>query len=248
MSRWAAAGTHLLVSLLVGTLVFSLIFFVWYPTPLFRAMGGSELVLLVMGIDVLLGPLLTLLVFKAGKKGLRFDLGVIFSLQLAAMVYGLVIVALARPVFLIARPGAAFVVTASELRTEELAQATHPEFQGVSWTGPVLAAVKLPQTPEEYAEIQKLNFVDGRDTHQVPRYYQRWEDMAPELLEKADPLKVLAERRPEMQAVVDAWLQKQGRALDSVRYISLLTRDDEVALCIDASTGAYLGLLDVDAS
>lgn len=40
--------------------------------------------LLIMGADIVLGPLLTLVVYKAGKKSLRFDLACIVTLQAGA--------------------------------------------------------------------------------------------------------------------------------------------------------------------
>ena len=50
---------------------------VWYPQPYFAAMGGATLILLLIGVDVVIGPLITLIVFDPKKKSLRFDLAVI---------------------------------------------------------------------------------------------------------------------------------------------------------------------------
>ena len=102
ISRWKAAGLHLLISVFVAILAGSLIYFVWYPPPYFKVAGGNNLMLLIMGVDVVVGPLLTLTIFKAGKKGLRFDLTVIALLQITAFCYGLRVIALARPVFVVA--------------------------------------------------------------------------------------------------------------------------------------------------
>ena len=52
MSRWKAAGLHLLISLVVAILAGSLIYFVWYPPPYFQVAGGSTLMLVMMGVDV----------------------------------------------------------------------------------------------------------------------------------------------------------------------------------------------------
>ena len=46
------------------------------------------LILLMIGVDVVIGPLLTLIVFDPKKKHLKFDLVVIAALQLAALAYG----------------------------------------------------------------------------------------------------------------------------------------------------------------
>jgi len=74
---------------------------VWYRWPLFRIAGGSGLTLILAGVDMTLGPLITLVVFKSGKKGLKFDLAVIALLQATALAYGVHVVYAARPVYLV---------------------------------------------------------------------------------------------------------------------------------------------------
>src|SRR4029078_12975478 len=102
MSRWKAAGIHLSISLLIGLIVGALLFGVWYPPPYFHAAGADQLVLLLVSVDIVLGPLLTLVVFKSGKWGLKFDLTLIAVMQTIALVYGLSVVLRSRPVFLVA--------------------------------------------------------------------------------------------------------------------------------------------------
>ena len=79
LNRWQAAGSHLALSALIGAIVLAAMIFVWYPPPYFEAAGGNDLVLLMVGIDVALGPLLTLAVFNPGKGmgKLRLDLAII---------------------------------------------------------------------------------------------------------------------------------------------------------------------------
>ena len=73
MTRWRAAGIHLLLSALLGVCVLALLFFVWYPGPLFRATGGEKLLLLIVGIDIVAGPLLTLCVYDAKKRLMKLE-------------------------------------------------------------------------------------------------------------------------------------------------------------------------------
>src|SRR3982750_4022373 len=99
MSRWKAAGIHLLISCGIGLIVGALLFGVWYPPPYFHAAGADVLVLLLVSVDLTLGRLLTLVVFKSGKRGLKFDLALIAIIQTAALIYGMSIVLVSRPVF-----------------------------------------------------------------------------------------------------------------------------------------------------
>ena len=88
MSRYRASLIHLLISgLLVGNVI-GVVLWVWYPSPTFEAVGAFSIIRLLIGVDLILGPLLTLIVFKQGKPGLKFDLTVIALTQIAALVYG----------------------------------------------------------------------------------------------------------------------------------------------------------------
>ena len=99
---------------------------VWYPRPLFEAAGGDRLIFILMAVDVTLGPLITLIIFKAGKRGLKFDLAVIASLQLAALVYGMHTVYLARPVYLVFTKDRFDLVSAADLDDRDLQM--HPQY------------------------------------------------------------------------------------------------------------------------
>ena len=52
MSRWQAAGIHLGISAVVASIVMGVLFLVWYPSTYFTAMGGEQLVYLLVGCDV----------------------------------------------------------------------------------------------------------------------------------------------------------------------------------------------------
>ena len=101
MTRVRAASVHLGISVIVALVSVASMILVWYPPPLFQLLGGFELLLLIVGVDVTLGPLLTFVVFKSGKKGLKFDLSVIAFLQLSALTYGASVVFVARPGYIV---------------------------------------------------------------------------------------------------------------------------------------------------
>ncbi len=100
-ARIKAFLMHLAVSAVIALLAVLLVFQIWYPAPLHEALGVTDIFLLLPLVDVILGPLLTLLVFKLGKKTLIMDLAVIACLQLAALGYGLWTVAEGRPAWIV---------------------------------------------------------------------------------------------------------------------------------------------------
>src|SRR5512132_772047 len=100
MNRFKAALIHLGISACIAgaTLLFMLT--VWYPGPFFKAVGGDGLILILLGVDVAIGPLITLVVFDTRKKSLKMDLAVVALLQLAAFSYGVWTIFEARPVYI----------------------------------------------------------------------------------------------------------------------------------------------------
>ena len=56
LGRLAAAGLHLLASAAVAAAMALLIFRLWYPPPFNVIAGGATLFMLIVSVDVVLGP------------------------------------------------------------------------------------------------------------------------------------------------------------------------------------------------
>ena len=245
MSRWKAAAIHLSISALIGLLVASLLFLVWYPPPYFRGAGASELIVVLLAVDLTLGPLLTLVVFKAGKKGLAFDLAAIATLQLGALLYGLLVIAQARPVFIVAAIDRFNVVAAKDLGDADLRQASSPRFASRSWTGPRLVAV---QRPADSAARSDLLFsgLAGKDIEKFPQYYVDYSVAAPALLARAKPLADLRQSHPGSAEAIDRWLARRQRSADATRWLPIEARSHSLTMLLDGHTGAVLDALPID--
>jgi len=234
-SRWQAAGTHLLICLAIAAGVVTLMLALWYPRPLFEAAGGNNLLLIVVGVDVVLGPLLTLIVFKSGKPGMNFDLAVIGLVQLGALAYGGYVVALARPAFIVFVKDRFEIATAAELDPGELAAAKYPEFRAPPWGGPLLAAADMPADPAERKKLIEAALA-GMDLQQFPRYWVPYAQREREVLASADTVARLRASEPATAKAVDEWLASSGTKEDDVRCLLLRTRFAWVAVLVDPKT------------
>ncbi len=114
MSRWRAFGIHFTISLAIFLLLLGIIITLWFPGILFSVGGGWSGLRIIVGVDLVLGPLLTLVVFKAGKPGLKFDLACIAIFQAACMVGGLWVVYSERPLALVMAYDTVFSLSADE--------------------------------------------------------------------------------------------------------------------------------------
>lgn len=244
MNRYKAALIHLTLSILVAAIACALLLGLWYPPPYFHAGGGARLLLLVVGVDVVLGPLLTLIVFDKRKPELKRDLAIIVLLQLAALVYGFHVMLQSRPVFLVAAGDRFYVVSANQVEPEELAAASQPQWRKLSWSGPVLVAAESPDSKEERDQLM-LSVMAGKDVDQYPRYYVTYEKLAPSLLQRAKPLMKLRDMRPEEAGRIDAWLRRNNRIEESVVWVPIVARMDHITMLLDSETGEPLGAIAV---
>lgn len=116
---------HLLGSITIAAILAFLVFKVWYPYPLSEVTGSFELFWLVVGIDVICGPLLTLLLAspKKSKREMIVDLSLIILIQLSAFCYGMYHVFEARPVVVAFEVDRLRVLTPEDIDKSELSKA-----------------------------------------------------------------------------------------------------------------------------
>lgn len=246
MNRWKAFAIHLGISATIGTLVVSTMLLVWYPGPFFTAMGGNDLVLILLGVDVALGPLITLVIFNPGKglRLLRMDLAIIGMVQAMALAYGVYVIAEVRPVYMVFTVDRFDLVAATDLREAELARVTDPAFQGVPWGRPRTVAVRNPADPKEQMRIVQ-SALAGADLQTFPQYYVKYETLAPQALKRALPMSVLRRRHPEAQAEIDGALARLGRRDGDTRYLPLKARSRDYCVLLDAKDGAVVGFIEL---
>jgi hypothetical protein len=245
MSRWRASGIHLVISVLIAAAGLAFMLGAWYPGPLFQAAGGNELLFILVGVDVIIGPLLTLAVFKAGKRGMKFDLAVIAILQVSALLYGAWVVAVARPAFIVFVKDRFEVASAIELKPEELAQARFPQFRQVPLAGPEWAVVDWPADKAEQQKLVQLALT-GVDLHMFPRYYAPYEQRTREVLAKAITMDEVRKTEPAYSKVIDEYLKRSGTPDAAVRYVLLRAFRAFVAVLVDAKTGYPVKMLVVE--
>ena len=240
MSRFKASGIHLLISLLVALVMLVLVFMVWYPGGFYKLLGVDSIYLILMGVDVCLGPLLTLAIYKEGKWGLKFDLAVIAIVQIAALLYGANIVFKSRPVFNVFEDDVFKVTLASEMDAKYLAQAKKPEWQKLPIFGPVLVAAIAPTTVED------RNAMIFQDWSFFPKLYVEYDSRKQEAFKHAKPLADLSKLSAESAAIVDAFVDNSGRPVSDFMYLPIVHIPDAMTAVLDAKTADFIDIIEVD--
>jgi hypothetical protein len=245
MSRWRAGFTHLLLSLFVVGSVAAYVIYFWYPLALLPMAKADELLMMVGGIDLIVGPLLTLIVYKHGKKTLKFDLTVIALIQSVFLGMGLYTLFQSRPVYLVATDHMFNMVFANEILKDDLNKA-QSKYQTLSISKPKLVGAVLPSDLKERNRITLSALGGGADLQHMPQHYVDYAQVSSQVLKNAMPIinppKVSAQNAATLQqAAID-----YGYTPNDVRFMHLGSARGYAVVLIDAKTAQPIGFVNLD--
>jgi hypothetical protein len=237
--RARAALIHLTLSAAIAAAVFLPIYFFWYPDVLFGMAGGRDLFLLIVGVDLVIGPLITFVIFVPKKKGLVFDLVVIGVLQAAALAYGVYVLFESRPAYIVFVKDRFELIRANEIPEAEIARARGTGYEKLPVTGPKIVGGSIPRDKDELQRIMMAAFA-GMDLQHFPQHYVPYDSVRGEVRDKALPLETLRKRNPARAGEVASTLTSLGRKEDEVRFLPLRAGRAYLAVLVDAKTGEIL--------
>ncbi len=216
---------HLAISAAIAAALAALMYLRWFPGELFAIAGGWQGLKLILAVDLVLGPSLTLLFYRAGKKSAAFDLCLIALLQSLALGYG--------------------VLQAYEQRVAALAFA-EGRFVAVPASALQLAADELRAAGKPVPELDALDShrpaqiaVEPFDTASYGEY----------LADVMNGLPGLQERLDRYRPLVEGYAQIAPFALDRAQLdADARRRLDDCADCaafrLDARYGSGVALVD----
>jgi hypothetical protein len=232
--RGRAALMHFGASMLVALISLILVFGVWYPAPLDRALDIRHLYFLVLAVDVTLGPVITFIIFNPakGRKKLVLDLAVIIAVQLAALVYGQWTMAQARPAWLVFNADRFDLTQASDIDTRYRSQAA-PAYRNAPWTGPRWVAAINPADPAKLNQLLLESVGGGSDLPQRIDLFVPLAAQKTALLMRAFPVEKLKQFNTPKQIKkalaqwpqADAWLPLMAHVQPMVVLIQRSTAE-----------------------
>jgi hypothetical protein len=237
--RCRAAGIHFILSAIVALLLTTPIIFWLYPSPFFQAAGGLNLLGMILGIDVILGPTLTFIVFNKAKASLKMDLKIIAFVQIVALIYGLYATAASRPVYMTYVVDRFELVSAADVDPDELKRAPI-EIQDVKWGHPQLAYAEQPTSEDERSTIV-FSSINGVDLNRLFRYYKPFALAQKKIVERAKPVETLLKFNDtsSVNAVLAAF---KGQTL---RYVPLQGKKRDLTVLVNANTGELVKVVDL---
>lgn len=246
-NRLFAASLHLSVSLLWAAFAWLLVFKLFYPYPFNEISGGRQLFLLIVMVDVILGPLLTFTIVSPSKVRhvLMRDLIVIVAVQMTALMYGLWTIYVARPVYLVHEVDRFRVVSAADVDASDLAEAP-VEFRRIAITGLQTIGIR-----EARNGIEKLNSLElelaGRDLSLQPGWWQPLSDEnRASIRQHGKSVALLRQRAIDGGAELDRILRAAKLTDKDVIALPLVTRLASWSVLLDKRNLKIVGYLPID--
>ena len=245
-SKLRAFGIHLSLSLAVAALAALVVFGVWYPFPYREISGGRQLFLLIVAVDVVLGPLITFTVFNPSKSRREkiLDFSVIGLIQLGALLYGLWTVYEARPVHTVFEYDRLRVVHAAEIPVELLGR-TPKSIEAMPVVGPTWLSLRSLKHDETFD--MTVAAMGGIPVAAQPSLWQPYESELKAILQAAHPAAELKTRFPAQSEMIDRALAEAGKPADALVYLPMQAREDTVwTALLDRETAKPLAYLPLD--
>jgi hypothetical protein len=211
---------HLLSSATVLTLMLGCLYFGWYRWPGWYLSDVTRVVLVMVCVDVVLGPTLTFIIAnqKKSRRELTRDIGIIAAVQLCALTYGSVQLWSGRPLYYAYSEGVLQLVQAYDINAKEaaLGRQQNPAFAPHWYSLPRWIWAPLPQNSDEARKIVSSTISGGDDVISMPKYFRRWEDG-------------LSSLRSQLKKVDDvAYFPKSEKKIFREKMKAAMLSDDEL--------------------
>ena len=238
--RFKAFGLHLLGSATALTLILGALYLGWYHWPGWYLSGVVHVILVMVGVDAVLGPLLTLIVADSRKsfRELSRDIGIIVTVQLIALIYGTTALWSGRPLYYAFSADCLEIVQASEIDAEARKASERQKLPlAPHWYSlPRWIWAPLPQDAEEAQKIVTSAITGGTDVIGLPQYYKPWDQGITDLraqLKKVDEIRYFSATQKK---VLKERLQASGLGADQPDGIALMGRGPSLLAVIDPAS------------
>jgi hypothetical protein len=244
--RLAALGLHLLASCVALTIILGGLYLGWYRWPGWYLADVVQVTLVLAGVDLVAGPLLTFVIASPAKprRVLLRDVAVIAAVQLAALTYGTVSLWNGRPLYYAFSEDVLQLVQAYDIEDAERAIAKQQNAPLLPhwYSLPRWIWAPLPQDAQEHDKIVASAISGGADVISMPRYYQRWEAGLPALrtqLKRIDDIKYFSGNDKKL---LEAHVHAAGLAADQPNAIALTGRGRPLLAVFDPATLEISGI------
>jgi hypothetical protein len=237
-----ASFIHLGLSIILVALLIGSILFFWFPQLFIGVTEFKEVASIIISVDLVLGPLLTFVVFQPQKKTLTFDLSVIISIQLIALTYGVYALYQIHPVYITFTIDRFTIVNA---RDAEPKKSKYKEYNISKFSSATLAYAKMPEEREKRNDVTMTAAFGGKDLEQRVEYYKPYKTGINEILLKSlDPTIIFSKNNPTDESKL--FLEKFGNTIENYAFLPLNSMSKDAIIVLDKKTADAVAMIDID--
>ncbi|HUL45812.1 MAG TPA: hypothetical protein VLV25_01790 [Steroidobacteraceae bacterium] len=248
--RLQAFGLHLTGSATALTLVLGALWLGWYRWPGWYLASALHVVGIVVMVDLVLGPTLTLIVANPLKRRAELvrDISIIVTVQLIALGYGTVTLWGGRPLYYTFSVDRLELVQASDLKADDIrvARRENPALAPWWYSRPRWIWAPLPADPQEAEKIAAGSIFGGADVIQMPRYFRPWEQGLPELRKRLAKIEGMKYFSPAEKRALESRIRQLGLPVDQANTMVMWGGTRRVLAVFDLETLAIRALLRAD--
>lgn len=233
---------HLGLSILLVSLVIGSLLFFFFPSLFIGVSDFKEVASLIILIDLVLGPLLTFVVFQPKKKSLKFDLAVVGAIQLSALVYGAFALYQIHPVYIAFNVDRFTIVSARDAEPEK---ALISEYKVSKLSAGKLAFAKMPEDLEKQNEILLSAASGGEDLDKKEEYYESVEKNLSAIIAKSLDPNVIFENEDSRKKAKNFYKKHQDN-LNKFAYLPLNSENKDAIIVLDKVTAKPIATLNID--
>ena len=242
-AKLRAGGLHLALSAVIFMGLISLTVALWFPPPFFWIDGGIQVVLIAAGVDIGLGPVLTMVVYRPRRPRLWMNLAAIGIVQAVGLAWGVHTLYSQRPVlaaFVGYPENRFFPVTTAEISKGPLSLA---ELQAMSKSRPPLVFIDLPGNHKQHEQEIEQAFKEGGSVLRETALYRPIAGKALEQVIAGSRTRATYSDEPKYQKDIDRFVAAHGGRMQAFALIPVFGRYGRGLLALSRADGKLVGVV-----
>ncbi|MEJ2181752.1 MAG: hypothetical protein P8Y28_15335 [Gammaproteobacteria bacterium] len=234
---------HLLVTLLVLSVIAFAALSWWSPEPYMTAEGGWPILIILVVVGIVVGPLLTLLLYKPGKKGLLLDLVLVGIVQVGVIALGAFTIFDQRPVFLVFAVDRFTLVSKGDIDISLLgANVSLPHFS----QKPIPVYARMPEIEDEKSKLMQEVLEGKPDLEFRSEYYEPMRSNISALVSRSIDNKNISDNSSHTADAINDFVDQHCLIVDRCVFFPLIGKKKEMLLVLNRENGKVVGAVNID--
>lgn len=194
-------------------------------------------------MDIVLGPVLTLAVFKPGKPRLKFDMTVIALLQISALISGVWIVHSEHPMLVVFAEDTLHPIPAYQVAEAGIPLSSLKQFGNAR---PIFVYTDLPEDEDELQKLRIDAIRTGRNLYLYGELYQALnKDNIKKINKQGIDMEEFLNDKPAGKQIYQDFLKEYGGKAFDYLFLPLHSRFQWHIIAVDPETIEYVDTLPI---